>query len=125
MSRTTEGRAGRGSFLEALCRARSDRGLSQVEVARLLRQKFGEGVQSTVSDWEGGTKEPDPDQLFELERIYGVKPGSLSSRLGYVPLETLAFTNTEQAIIADPHLPEVEKKMLVRAYRLALEEPLA
>ncbi len=42
--------------------------------------------QQQVSFWLSGQQEPNPRQAFAIERALGLRPGSLSHLLGYVPV---------------------------------------
>lgn len=57
----------------ALRRARTRKGLTQHELARLIRVAGGE----RVSRWELGTSEPRPDVLIRLAEVLGVEPADL------------------------------------------------
>ncbi len=54
------------SFLERLRRARSEAGMTQVEVARRLGRN-----QSWVSKKESGERRMDPVELCEFAKLYG------------------------------------------------------
>jgi len=52
-------------FLERLRKARSDAGLTQVELAKLLKRN-----QSWVSKKESGERRMDPVELCEIAKVY-------------------------------------------------------
>lgn len=70
---------------------------------------------STVSGWINGTRTPDPDDTFAIERALELEPGRLSHLLGYLPLDarTVEVSEPEDAIIADGSLPGREKRLLL------------
>ena len=59
-------------FLRRLREARRDAGLTQKEVARLLRKP-----QSYVSRCESGERRVDVVELLEFAKVYGVQPDEL------------------------------------------------
>lgn len=104
------------SFALALTKARQTRGLSQSGLGRAL----GRGRQSTVSGWEAGESIPPPDTVFALERVLDLPPGSLSRHLGYTPVECtekLKPPSTLQAIIEDPELDDLARRLLLAMFK--------
>lgn len=60
--------------------------------------------QTTVSVWfRGGEGEPSRPQLLQIEELLGLEPGTLSSRLGWVPVGT-EIDDIEAALLSDPLL---------------------
>lgn len=78
-------------------------------------------VQAAVSAWVGGKTQPDMDTAFLVERTLGVRPGSLTRHLGYLPPDAVKSVATvESSILEDGALSEAEKQMLLGAYRAAM-----
>jgi transcriptional regulator with XRE-family HTH domain len=68
-------------FGQALRSTRANGHLTQGDIAMSL------GItQTAFSNWERGSVEPKPEQVFDLEQVLGVEAGSLSRYLGYVPV---------------------------------------
>lgn len=62
-------------------------------------------TQAVVSRIELGQVEPEPNQVFALERDLGVPPGSLSRYLGYLPVDPADAP--EPATVVTDNLPTV------------------
>jgi transcriptional regulator with XRE-family HTH domain len=70
------------TFGRELCRARKRKSLIQARVGDHV------GVSpSLVSQWENGRAVPDANEVFRMEELLDVAPGTLSIHLGYVPLD--------------------------------------
>lgn len=109
-----ERQAKRRRFAIAFRELLTARGLSQVAFAEQYRV-----AASTVNQWATGRSVPDPDDIFDLEAWFGLRPGGLSETLGYVPVEALTTTieGTEATIEADPLLPDWGRRLLLTSYR--------
>lgn len=87
-------------------------GLSQVDIAEAL------GVdQPTVSKWARGMRRPPLDALPIVERMAGLRAGTILRRAGYVddgPCDVLA------AIDADPDLDEEARTAIRIMYRVSV-----
>lgn len=69
-------------FGDVLKDARSQAGLLQDQVATAA------GIdQATISKWERGIAAPDLDVVLRIEKVYGLRPGALTSVLGWMPCE--------------------------------------
>lgn len=90
----------RGRFGRAVRAVRRDLGLNQTEFAQRVHM-----TQAVVSRIELGQVEPEPNQVFALERDLGVPPGSLSRYLGYLPVDPADAP--EPATVATDNLPTV------------------
>lgn len=119
---TAEQRRGFGAAVFA---ARKAAGLRQEDLAaRLFGADQARKSQPTVSFWESGTHEPEAEMVFAIERAIGVKPGSLSRHLGYVPADVdpaqLAL-DVVSSIQNDPLLTREARRRLVGLYKLEVE----
>lgn len=112
-AKLTPAEAGRRAFGEALAEAMSIREFTQVQVADLLGM-----TQSSVSAWRSGIAAPDPDIIFELERMLSLAPGHLSRHLGFLPLEAgkRAPASVRDAVIGDSLLGEQAKRAVLAVY---------
>lgn len=103
------------AFGAALAEALSARSVTQAQLGEQL------GItQSSISAWKSGTAKPEPETVFEVERLLDLTPGHLSRHLGYwpEPSETRAMT-FEEAIRADDLLDDDVKEALIRVYQAA------
>jgi transcriptional regulator with XRE-family HTH domain len=67
-------------FAQAVKLARTEKGWNQAECARKLSIS-----QPQFSTLESGTIEPLPSKVFEIEKMFELQPGVLSSIFGYYP----------------------------------------
>jgi ribosome-binding protein aMBF1 (putative translation factor) len=67
-------------FARAVKLARTEKGWNQAECAKKLSIS-----QPQFSTLESGTIEPLPSKVFEIEKMFGLKPGAMSSIFGYYP----------------------------------------
>lgn len=88
------------AFGEALARALKARKLTQKELGLAL----GGYTQSAISEWVGARSVPEPQTVFEAERILKMPPGKLSRILGYLPPEVLKKQSVRDAIASDEAL---------------------
>lgn len=88
-----------------------------------LGAKIGISSQSSISAWKDGKTEPDRELVFRIERVMGVRPGHLSRHLGYLPLSATKIVDqtTEEAIVNDPALDDMGRKVLLSSYRTLIE----
>lgn len=92
--------------------------LEKREFAYRLGVVLGEQVNPTsVSQWAAGTHEPSREKVWAMESVLGMKPGTLSRLLGYLPVNARSITSVVEAIDADPKLGERERRSLKAAYR--------
>ncbi len=103
-------------FGQALADALEARGWTQRELADAL------GItQSAISAWKYGNAEPAPLTVFRIERALGVKPGSLSMNLGFVPVESCTDgvdgASFDVAIANDPRLDDRARRVLRATYQ--------
>jgi hypothetical protein len=59
--------------------------------------------QQQVSNWVQGN-EPNPRQAIAIEKALGVRPGTLTRLLGYLPLDARTTKTVNEAVAADPSL---------------------
>ena len=107
----------RKAFGDALRQALRVKGMTQEELAAGMTK----GRQPMISAWIRGKAAPDtPSLTFEVERVLGVDPGTLSVHLGYLPPEAVrTVASFESVLLADPGLNDDEKEMLLAGYRAA------
>lgn len=105
----------RENFMRALTDLLAKRGLSQRELADGL----GWTSHTRIQPWRNLKAEPKPEEVFAIERFLEVPPGQLSEHLGYVPVGSRPLLNrsVEDAIEADPMLPDWGKRLLRTNYR--------
>lgn len=100
-----------------LARARQGVGLSQAGLAERAGIK-----PSTLSSWEKGLNEPPPDAVFGIEQALGLKPGTLSHHLGYVPVGAESIVGVEEAVLSDLTLNDYRQGLLLELYRTLQSE---
>lgn len=76
---------------------------------------------SAVTQWINGETEPARSYVFAAEEVLGLKPGTLSRLLGYLPVAAKPATSVLDAIDADSKLTSRSREMLRSAYRAAVE----
>lgn len=74
-------------------------------------------VESQASAWLNGGREMSKEQIMAAERILGVRPGTLTQELGYVPTSTETVASVEVSIMRDPDLGPKDKEALLTQYR--------
>jgi transcriptional regulator with XRE-family HTH domain len=103
----------RARFGKALDEAMRSAGWNQQGLAEPLHT-----TQSSVSAWIHGKNVPSADDVFEIELLLDLTPGSLSRHLGYQPVGAdQAPPDMEQTISVNPHLDADSKEMMKRFYR--------
>lgn len=103
------------AFAAALRDAMSSQGVTQTDLAKRLDLRS----QGTISGWINAVAEPPYETVFAIEKVLGVRPGSLSRYLGYLPVSASKVTvDVERAINEDPFLSKEAKAHLLGAYRL-------
>lgn len=111
----------REAFGAELRRQRTGRNMSQAQLAREL----GLQSQGSVSGWEQGTIEPERSHVFQLEDLFGLDRGYLSSILGYGPpthvdgrpARRTATPTLRRALAADERLTKSGRDALMGMYR--------
>jgi transcriptional regulator with XRE-family HTH domain len=73
-----------------------------------------EVTKSQVSRWSKGRDVPAPDQVFAIEEALELPPGSLSRKLGYLPVGS---SSVLAAVDADPKLSPKARRLLEVTYR--------
>lgn len=81
--------------------------MSQTALAGVLGR-----AQNTVSTWVAGDAAPSPEVVFEVEGHLGLRPGSLSRHLGYVPAPD-GDEAVVAAVEADPRLTDDQRDRLI------------
>lgn len=77
--------------------------------------------QAIVSEWLSGSTTITPPQLFEIESALGLRAGSLSKILGYLPVSARAASSVAAAIESDAQLSPEGRAVVLAAYRAAVE----
>ena len=111
----------RRAFGRAIVHQREVKGWSQYDLAT----RFGVS-QATVGAWERAENMPSPDDIFALEKTFGLKPGELSRHLGFVPASLKAATQeptVEWVLGQDPKLRknEAAQRVLLDLYRILVD----
>lgn len=92
----------------ALRAARKARGVTQTQLAAAI------GIdQARPSEWERGKSIPSIAQVAAAERALGLARGGLFVAAGLVDVGA----GVEGAILADEHLPEADREVLLRFYQ--------
>lgn len=114
--RTERRRELRRAFMDDLYTILERKGVTQ----RQLRDDLGWGSHTYMNRWRNLIKEPDPEEVFELEEYLGLAPGTLSRRLGYLPVaaeKTPRPAGFEAVVAADEILPDWGKEQLLSVYQ--------
>ena len=107
----------RQRFAAALRRHLKLWGLSQTALAERLGT-----TQSAVSAWASGKSTPNPDRVFELERIFEVSPGTLAGLLQYrAPEEGPHRCDIVKAIEENETLSRAHKELMLTMYASLIE----
>lgn len=89
-----------------------------VDFARSVSEVSGErATDSSVYYWMSATNEPSRAKVFAIERVLGLKPGSLSRHLGYLPVGAKDVKTVADAIASDGALDERGRRALLALYR--------
>lgn len=106
----------REDFVRALTWLLNERGISQRELAAQL----GRASYTPFYRWFELKAEPQPAEVFAIEKVLDVPPGTLSRHLGYLPPEARssapAGATFDEAIRSDPNLNDVGRRTLRAVY---------
>lgn len=109
--------------MRALVWLLEERGLSQRELATSL----GRATHTVFYRWAEYKAEPQPAEVFAIERVLEVPPGTLSRHLGYLPPEARSAApikaTFEEAIRADPDLNDLGRRTLRAVYAEVTRKP--
>ena len=108
-------KAQRAVFRHILQRTRTDAGLSQRDLARIVGVSPG-----AVSQWEMGQTAPKEEAVVTIERELKLDPGTLAGMLGYVtasPSTERTIASVGEAVEADDRLGPRERKLLMALYK--------
>lgn len=108
-------------ILDLLSRRHENQATLGVRVAE-LEGRGGVYTQPTVSGWLDNIDRQAPGRIFLIEQALGQKPGSISRRLGYLPLEARAVKSVADALAADAGLSDLARGMLLAAYEQAIRD---
>lgn len=102
--------------MRALTWLLEERGTSQRDLAAQL----GRSTHTVFYRWTDLKAEPQPREVFAIERILDVPPGTLSIHLGYLPPEARSAapfkTTFEEALRSDPDLNDLGRRTLRAVY---------
>lgn len=94
----------------------AEAGITQRELGAAVARAEGRAepyTQAFVSDWMAGRRPLDPDRIFTIERVCGLRPGTLSAIVGFVPIGTRAVVPVPEAVAADVGLTPEQREDLV------------
>jgi hypothetical protein len=112
----------RTAFAQALAEELMERHLSQASFTNLLALSLDPPPhQTTVSNWLGGKTEPLRSQVFAIEAMLNLAPGSISRHLGYLPVDAVPAVETTTAISQDVALSPGQRDDLAAQYRTMVE----
>lgn len=100
----------------AVREAAAEAGITQRELGAAVARIEGRDepyTQAFVSDWMNGRQPIAPERLFAIETACGVRPGSLSRLVGYVPVDAKVPASVPDAISADMGLTPVQREDLI------------
>ena len=99
------------AWVRAIRTAMTDTGTSQRQLGAAV------GVSgSAVDQWLQKAKPPAPDRVFAVERALGLKAGSTSRLLGYLPLDARNITTVEDAVAHAPDLTRRHRAAILDLY---------
>ena len=90
---------------------------SFADLSRRLAEVGVERHEQTVGQWCKGLAEPRRSEVFAIERVCEVEPGTLSRHLGYVPVDADPTVTLDQLIAADPDLTEQDRHLVLGVLR--------
>jgi transcriptional regulator with XRE-family HTH domain len=87
---------------------------SREEFAEAVAAESGETVTpSAISLWLNAKSEPSRVKVYAMERVLGLKPGTLSRCLGYLPVNARNVATVEDALEADSRIPAEFRPMVI------------
>lgn len=93
-------------------------GKSREDFAAAVATESGESVsEAAVSQWTTGKNEPTRNKVFAIEKVLGLKPGTLSRCLGYVPVGAREPRTVADVIQSDSSLDERGRRAILALYR--------
>lgn len=102
----------RTAFAVALHNAITEAEVTHADLADTL------GVATSgISQWTTSRATPSPDTVFRIEEALGLKPGTLSKTLGYLPVNARQILTVPQAVDLDDQLTPLGRRLLLSAYR--------
>ena len=87
------------------------------DLSRRLAELGVDRHEQTIGQWCKGLSEPRRSEVFAIEQVCGVEPGTLSRHLGYVPVDVDPSVTIEQLIAADPDLTEEDRHLVLGVLR--------
>lgn len=96
--------------------------MSFVRIADALVEHGITVHKDTVSYWAQGKQRPSPEEVFALEKVLGLRGGTLSQHDGYLPLDAKPIRSFADAVEADSQLTPAKRRYLRRLYRELLTD---
>jgi hypothetical protein len=84
------------------------------EIARL--EGSSPVAQPQISRYLSGESTPEPDRVFVIERVLGLRPGTLSALLGYLPADSVPAVTVADAAAGDTALTVEQREDLVAVW---------
>lgn len=106
---------------DAIKQALSDADYSYRRFADLLADEGISTTKDTVALWATGRQPPRPQEVFAMERVFGVRPGTLSALDGYIPVGAKSARSVVDAIEADRRLDTTARRYLRAVYDAAIK----
>lgn len=85
-----------------------------------LEERGSVYTQPTVSGWLDKIDVQPPQRVFLIEQALGLKPGTLSRQLGFLPVDARSVRSVPEALAADVRLDEISRRILLGAYEQAI-----
>lgn len=87
-------------------------------VSALVGDELGGSVSLTsISQYLAAEIEPGRRIVWAMERVFTMKPGTLSRLLGYLPVDARSIRTVREAIDADPKLGRRDRETLKAMYQ--------
>lgn len=78
----------------------------------------GESVsENAITLWIAGKSEPTRTKVWAIEKVLGLRAGTLSRCLGYLPVDAKGVVSVLDAIDADTNLTDMGRRILKNNYR--------
>ena len=109
--------AERSSFAAAL--TRQIEGRNRAELVACIAERSGESMTvAALGHWLNGAVEPSRLKVIAAEECLGLRPGTLTSCFGYLPVAAKPVRTFRDVIEADARLDETGRAALLALYRV-------